>query len=235
MPTPVTERKTNLITLFNDLLVLGTSLRVAADCGEPRTLRSQLLDLFYQVNQAGNELSLPKETMKAAGYAVAAYLDEMIMISNWPQKHQWPELSLQSELFGIDTAGQGFFDQLDEIWSARPLNADLLELYYLCLALGFEGKYKLQGKDQLKAVVQEMGRDIQAKRGEAPPLSLGETVTGIPAPARHAITTPWIAVAAGTLFALGLFLILMLNISRHADAVAVQLKELGEKVVTLSR
>ena len=129
MSASVTERKANLIPLFNDLLVLGISLRVAADCGEPRALRSQLLDLFYQVNQAGNELSLPKETMKAAGYAVAAYLDEMIMGSNWPQKHQWPELSLQSELFGTDTAGQGFFDQMDEIWGARPLNMDLLELY----------------------------------------------------------------------------------------------------------
>lgn len=48
------------------------------------------------------------------------------------------------------------------------LNTDLLELYYLCLALGFEGKYKLQGREQLRALIQDLGRDLQTRRGEVP-------------------------------------------------------------------
>jgi type VI secretion system protein ImpK len=224
------ERPTNLLTLFNDLLVLGTSLKTAVNSGEPEGLRSHLLDMFYQVNQLGNDMGIPKETMRLARYAVAAYLDEMIMTSQWPKKHQWPAMSLQNELFSTDTAGQGFFKHLEEIWRGHPLNTDLLELYYHCLVLGFEGKYKLQGRDQLKALIQEMGRDLQVKRGEVPPLSLGESSRGTVIRNHQQATIPWILSAAGIVLATGLYAILMMNISWDAEAVATHLKELTEKV-----
>lgn len=231
MSASAAERTTSLLSLFNDLLVLGTSLRSAANCGEPEALRSHLLDLFYQANQMGNDMGIPKETMRAARYALAAYLDEMVMSSQWPKKQQWPAMSLQSELFGTDLAGQGFFQQLEEIWRGHPLNLDLLELYCLCLALGFEGKYKLQGREQLKALFQEMGRDLQAKRGDLPPLQLGEKPSGVVVWQQQPPTMTRILAAAGLVLAFGLYVILMLNSSWHADEVAVHLQELTEKVM----
>lgn len=235
MPAVVTERTANLLALFNDLLVLGTSLRNTTNCGEPEALRSHLLDMFYQINQIGNDLGIPKEMMRSARYAVAAYLDEMVMSSRWPKKHQWPAMSLQSELFSTDVAGQGFFQYLEEIWRGHPLNTELLELYYLCLVLGFEGKYKLQGRDQLKSLIQEMGRDLQAKRGEDPPLSLGEKSPGTAMWNAKQAAAPWVFAAAGIAMALGLYVTLLINISWDADALAAKLKDLTDKVVTMNR
>ncbi len=107
----MTER-TSLPSLFNDLLIVGTSLKTARQWGEPEKLRAQLLDMFYQANQAGGDIGIPKETLRLARYALAAFLDEMVMSSHWPQKQQWPSMSLQSELFSTDVAGPGLFPKL---------------------------------------------------------------------------------------------------------------------------
>lgn len=229
MSVSVMER-TSLLTLFNDLLIAGTSLKMATEYAEPETLRSHLLDMFYQANQAGGDMGIPKETLRLARYALAAYLDEMVMISHWPQKHQWPSMSLQNELFSTDLAGQGFFQNLEEIWRGHPLNIDLLELYYFCLVLGFEGKYKLQGREQLKALIQELGRDIQAKRGEVPSLSLGEkspvTVDG----KGQLGTIPWILGVGAIALAIVLYVTLAVNSTWDAEAVKANLQVMAEKV-----
>lgn len=229
MPVSMTER-TSLLSLFNDLLIVGTSLKTARQCGEPEKLRAQLLDMFYQANQAGGDMGIPKETLRLARYALAAYLDEMVMSSHWPQKQQWPSISLQSELFSTDVAGQGFFQNLEEISRGYPLNTDLLELYYLCLVLGFEGKYKLQGREQLKALIQEMGRDIQAKRGEVPSLSLGETSRGVTNGEAQIGKIPWILGAGATALAIVLYVVLAINITWDAEAVKANLQAMAEKV-----
>lgn len=175
-------------------------------------------------------MGIPKETLRQARYALAAYLDEMVMSSHWPQKHQWPSISLQSELFSTDLAGQGFFQNLEEVWRGHPLNIDLLELYYLCLVLGFEGKYKLQGREQLKALIQELGRDIQAKRGEVPSLSNGEKSPGIVDGKGQIARIPWILGVGAIALAIVLYVILTINSTWDAEAVKANLQVMAEKV-----
>lgn len=233
MPALATER-TSLLSLFSDLLVLGTSLKTAPDCGEPETLRSHLLDMFYQINQAGGDMGIPKDTLRLARYALAAYLDEMVMSSHWGKKHQWPAMSLQGELFSTDLAGQGFFQNLEEIWRGHPLNTDLLELYYLCLALGFEGKYKLQGREQLKALIQDLGRELQAKQGEIPSLLLDVPSPDTPREKGRAATIPWMLAVGAIALAIVSYGILIINITKNTDAVKTSLQDLAQKV-TLNR
>ncbi|MDF0673904.1 MAG: type IVB secretion system protein IcmH/DotU [Nitrospira sp.] len=219
----------SLLSLFSDPLVLGTSLRTAPDCGEPEALQSHLLDIFYQINQAGGDMGIPGGTLRLARYALAAYLDEMVMSSHWGKKHQWPAMSLQSELFNTDLAGQGFFQNLEEIWRGHPLNTDLLELYYLCLALGFEGKYKLQGREQLRALIQDLGRDLQTRRGEVPPL-LDVPLPSAPPVKPPAAAIPWMLAVGAIALAIVSYGILIISITRNTDAVKTSLQDLAQKV-----
>ncbi|MNP50503.1 hypothetical protein D3C76_1447730 [compost metagenome] len=62
-------------------------------------------------------------------------------------------------------AGQGFFDKLDSLRTDVKRNLDVLEVYHLCLALGFEGKYSLEQKDQLRYIANTLGQDIARHRG----------------------------------------------------------------------
>jgi type VI secretion system protein ImpK len=49
---------------------------------------------------------------------------------------------------------------MEKIRSKGESKADLLQIYWLCLALGFEGKYKLLGKQKLAQLVDEIRREL---------------------------------------------------------------------------
>ena len=49
--------------------------------------------------------------------------------------------------------------------------ADILEVYYLCMLLGFAGRYSLGGKGDLYAIQQQTGDKIQRIRQTPPQLS----------------------------------------------------------------
>ncbi len=84
-------------------------------------------------------------------YALAAYLDEMVQFSSWPGKQQWATRPLQVELFGEQLAGVKFFERLQQV-GAR--SKEVLEVYYLCLSLGFRGRYHLGDAEELQRLIE---------------------------------------------------------------------------------
>lgn len=165
------QRKAKLVDAVSDLLVLGTYLKDTKDLGSPEHLRTRLHHLFHQAEQTAKTAGTSTEVLTHARYAVAAYLDEMITNSRWTHREQWAAKPLQYDLFGEYVAGEGFFKRLDTIRRSLPLNVDLLEVYALCLIFGFEGQYRIQERERLRGLVEDVIREIQAKRGEFPLLS----------------------------------------------------------------
>ena len=64
--------------------------------------------------------------------------------------------------------GEKFFQILDRIKTDPRRNIDLLELFSICLALGFEGRYRIMdhGRSQLESLKDELYRIIRANRGD---------------------------------------------------------------------
>ena len=83
----------------------------------------------------------------------------------------WPRLPLQSELFGNQLGGEIFFQELQKTLSRNDSTetADLLEVYYLCLLLGFKGRYAAGG--DLRSINSAIQEKIRRVRGPAGPLS----------------------------------------------------------------
>src|SRR5262245_60393242 len=81
-----------------------------------------------------------------ARYALVAFLDEtMAAVSD-----SWSPLQL--DLFNELSAGEGFYDRIETMRAAK--NVDALEIYYLCLALGFQGKHRdLAGLERKKVLM----------------------------------------------------------------------------------
>ncbi len=69
-------------------------------------------------------------------YALACWLDE-IFIEHSPWKDQWSDNSIEVTLFGIRLRSPKFWEQAQRA-QARPTR-DALEVYYLCVMLGFRG------------------------------------------------------------------------------------------------
>ena len=160
-----------LVEVFGDLLVLGTYLKDAKDLGSPDHLRTRLHHLFRVAEDESTSIGITSDAHTQARYAVTAYIDEMIISSRWANREQWSARPLQYDFFGEYVAGEGFFQHLDTIRRSMPLNADLLEVYGLCLILGFEGQYRIHERERLRGLIEDVTRDVQAKRGDVPALS----------------------------------------------------------------
>lgn len=165
------QRSGKIADVFSDLLVLGTYLKDTKDIGSPDHLRTRLHHLFQQADETAKTHGVPSDAQTDARYAVAAYLDEMIVNSHWKHREQWASRPLQYDFFGDFVAGEGFFKRLDTIRRSLPVNPDLLELYGLCLMFGFEGQYRLQERERLRGLIEDVTREVQAKRGDVPALS----------------------------------------------------------------
>lgn len=86
------------------------------------------------------------EDFNLARFAVFAWVDEMILASQWEGRQQWQREQLQRQYYQTADAGELFFDRLNAI---GPHQRDVREVYYLCLALGFSGQYCNEGDDFL--------------------------------------------------------------------------------------
>lgn len=168
----VTEEKVGKIAeVFSDLLVLGTYLKEAKDLGSPEHLRTRLQHLFHVADEQAKSRGVSSEAQVHARYAVTAFIDEMIINSRWAHREQWAARPLQYDFFSEYVAGEGFFKRLESIRRSLPLNADLLEVYSLCLILGFEGQYRIHERERLRGLIEDITREVQAKRGDVPALS----------------------------------------------------------------
>lgn len=106
---------------------------------------------------------VPALKVLTARYILCAVLDEAILQSNWGQYNHWAERCLLS-LFHNDTwGGEQFFALVQKALQEPKFNIDLLELMYICLALGFEGQYRIQpdGMAQLQRLRQELWHLLQ--------------------------------------------------------------------------
>ncbi|MGH9591524.1 MAG: DotU family type IV/VI secretion system protein, partial [Bryobacteraceae bacterium] len=109
------------------------------------------------------------------------------------------------ERYGHHIAGEIFFQNLQKLMT-RPDSqdlADLLEVYYLCLLLGFAGRYSLGGRGDLRAVAMQTGERIQRIRQTGPELAPRWRLPGDGS--RGVDRDPWVfrlAIAAGICFVL---------------------------------
>jgi type VI secretion system protein ImpK len=131
-------------------------------------LRSRLIQGFDTFEKRCFESQLDTGSVSDVKYALAAFVDEKVMSSAWPQKLSWMGKPLQLEYFGDNLAGEGFFQKLTKLRQSGNRNIDALEVYYLCMQLGFEGMYRLRGLEQLQALQVDLRTQIADCRNRVP-------------------------------------------------------------------
>ena len=99
-------------------------------------------------------------------YIMAIFLDEYVLHSSWEGRLGWMGRSLQLELFGEHIGGEVFFNQLSQLRQNPHAEIDLLEIYYLCLHLGFQGKYRLTHPETLINIKTSLQHQINTIRQE---------------------------------------------------------------------
>jgi type VI secretion system protein ImpK len=138
-----------------DPLSLASQLGAARDLPSADVLQRRVSSLFDQMARKCREAGIPDEDSNEAKYAIAAFTDEQIFRSSWPGRQQWMAQPLQLVYFNENTAGEGFFQHMSTLQN-QPQRAHVLEIYYLCLCLGFQGQYAVRGGEGLGPIIDQL-------------------------------------------------------------------------------
>ncbi len=205
------SRPENLALLFQEVLTAIVRLRAnRQSVPDAESFRHHMREALKNASAEGQRAGYAMDDVKLAAFALVAFLDESVLNSRNPLFADWPRKPLQEELFGVHVAGETFFQNLQQIVSRNdsPENADLLEVYYLCLLLGYGGRYSGSGRGELKSIMDPVGAKIRRIRGAF----IGLTPTWVPAAetTRAKGQDPWvrklfIAAAACLILAVLLF------------------------------
>jgi type VI secretion system protein ImpK len=162
-----------------------------------RRMKAALADVAREATAAGYE---PTE-IREAEFAVVAFLDEAILSSKDPKTEEWRKRPLNIALFGQAIAGNVFFDKLDDIERRRDSLhlADLLEVYLLCMLLGFEGRFAPPLKNEALRIIERLRGRIESIRSITYKISPELVLT--PEPPRVSGGPPWWLWGAGGLAA----------------------------------
>ena len=216
--------------LCADILSYALQLRKAKDPGDPEALRRNVDELFASLDARAKEAGISSENVGLAKYALAATIDEVILTSSWPAKEAWSGRPLQLEYFNDFAAGEEFYSKIEGLRrTTDPARVDVLEVYFLCLALGFKGKYAdLAGMEKLRVLMVGLAEEIRAARGAARPEGAALSPVGSPPDPLPQIVGSipvWAIAAACAAALLVAFVILSALLGSHAGGVVESLKQ----------
>ena len=179
----------NLALLYQSLLTgiirLKGQRQHIPDC---ETFRKRTKATLQEVERVAVATGYDVRDVLDTHFAVVAFLDSVILHSKDPVRSEWERRTLQEELFGKTDAGLVFFEKLDQFRSRRDSEqlADILEVYLLCLLLGFEGRYSGAQRGELEGITDSLRMRIEYIRGRDDRLSPSAALS----PATAPVTAP---------------------------------------------
>lgn len=200
---------------------LRAGRQVAPDAAAFRSHMKHLIGLAHEEALA---VGYPRHYVKRAVHGFVAFVDESVLNSTQPMFAEWARKPLQEEIFGEHRAGETFFENLQELLAEQDAQevADVLEVYLLCLELGFRGRYG-SGEGDLHHLKESARRKIERVRGRAGWLSPSWAP---PADETAPVARdPWLhrlVVVAGVCVALAVLLFVVYVLVLRGDAAEVQ-------------
>jgi type VI secretion system protein ImpK len=182
-PAPGARRTETLALVYQEVLtatVRGRANRQAVS--DSQAFRSHIKSALRSAEKEGVGKGYAPEDVRLATTAVVAFLDESILNSSNPVFSDWSRMPLQQELFGHNVAGESFFENLEQLQNrSDSLDvSDILELYCICLLLGFKGRYALSGPEAVRPLTESILDRIRRIRGPLSGLSPSWNVPDVP-------------------------------------------------------
>jgi type VI secretion system protein ImpK len=202
------------------LLSLMSGLRNLLTVPDPADLRERTVTEVRRYEQVLREAKLPLEQIRTSHYAICASLDDVVQNTPWGTRGPWADASLVSTFHQEVRSGERFFELLGRLSQNAGKFLPVIELMYLCMSLGMQGRYRLspRGPAELDRVREETYLIILRQRGAAEP-ELSVHWRGVTAPFRRlrAELPVWLA----ALIALGLlglaYALILLGLNAQSD------------------
>jgi type VI secretion system protein ImpK len=170
----LSRRQENLAFCYQELITVGERLRSNRQAvSDANAFRAQLWQAIRSADQEARARGYVAEDIELATFAIVAFLDESILNLRLPVFADWPRQPMQEERYGHHIAGEVFFQNLQKLLQRNDSQelADILEVYELCMLLGFAGRYSLGGRGELRSIQQQTGEKIRRIRQDPAALS----------------------------------------------------------------
>lgn len=190
------------------LLQLLARLRNTMNQPDPADLRERATRELREFERVARDAGIPIEQLRPAHYALCASLDDVVLNTPWGSTGVWDSRSLVSTFHQEVRSGERFFDLLGQLKQNPGAYLPVLELMYLCLSLGFEGRYRVSGgRPQLEKLREDLYAIIMRQRQAAEP-ALSPHWEGAQAPYRPARASlpVWVVAVVGLAIVGGLFM-----------------------------
>jgi type VI secretion system protein ImpK len=211
-----------IVAAATSLLALSTQIRQSASHPDPHRLKDDLARGIRTFEQSAAGTGSSPHKIIAARYVLCTFLDECAASTPWGSGGIWARDTLLVRLHNETWGGEKVFHLLSRLAQQPNANIDLLELIYLCLALGFEGRYRVldNGRSQLDTIRERLYQMIRQQRG-APETALSEKWQPAPVAARrwYDLTPLWVFGALCLAGAVAVFVNYRALLSTHSDPV----------------
>jgi type VI secretion system protein ImpK len=154
------RQETSLDALAAPVFDLVLQLR-SGQIAPSNELRPRVGEMLTHLEERGRALRFGDDQIRAVKFALASFVDETVLTANFDLRHIWEKSPLQLEYFGEHLAGVKFFERLEEMLKKPEENGELIEIYYLCLLLGFKGRYSIYFEEQLKGVISKTADQLR--------------------------------------------------------------------------
>lgn len=207
----------------NDLVafagpIFDLILRLKAGIVQPSNdLRPKIASLLKEFEERALRYRHRESVIQVAKFGLASFVDETVLTNNFPLKEDWEKYPIQLEHFGEQLAGNKFYDKLEAMLRQIEVTADAVEVYYVCMLLGFKGRYAVYEHEKLLATMQKTA-DALVKVGKITPVELSPhwLVEDQPLPPEKKGMPTWAKITAfgGLGFAVILYLVMFLMSTR---------------------
>lgn len=160
------QDSTSLVDLLYDGFYMIFMLRNRATPLEADAFRARVKDFLIEFERHARRLPAEREEIHLAKFAFSALVDEVVLMSQSRLRDSWERLPLQLELFGEQLAGERFFEHLETLRASGAARLPLLEVFHMCLLMGFQGKYIVEGSEKLGYLTGRVGDEIAHHKGK---------------------------------------------------------------------
>jgi type VI secretion system protein ImpK len=218
-----------LVAAANSLLDIVPQLRATPQHADPSGLRDYLAQNIKTFEARAKAAGAAPEKVIAARYALCTLLDETVASTPWGSSGIWAKHSLLVMFHNETFGGEKFFQLLAKVAENPTANRDLLEFMYVCLALGFEGRYRVidNGRAQLEALRERLAQLLRNHQNGYE-RALSPHWQGVDDHRSRVLSTLplWVVFAICGVLLLGIFVFFRFQLMELSDPVYAQIQQL---------
>lgn len=157
-----------LVNAASILVAVFDKTRHSMSHSDVAGLHQRLVKEIKDFEERAREQGIKPEVILSARYLICTVLDEAVLNTPWGSESAWSQRSLLTVFHGETSGGEKCFLILERMRQAPAENLDILELFYICISLGFEGKFRVApgGRDQLYQIRDDLFATIRRYRGD---------------------------------------------------------------------